>query len=112
MASLVRFLLVIGYCAGVTTGVSAQKSREDYVPETPSPQEIEICLEMIDELMAEAQDMDREDVRIEQEEAESFCRSGAFFAAIDEAMGEESNDIDEQTSSDDDAPIDRPDWIR
>ena len=112
MASLVRVLLVIGFCAGVITGVSAQTSREDYELETPSPQEIEICLVIIDELMAEAKDMDREDVRIEQEEAENFCRSGAFFAAIDEALGEESNDIDDQTSSDDDEPIDRPDWIR
>lgn len=110
MASLIK----IGLCAAVfltSSGLALAANSGDELPETPSPQEIEICLEIIEELIDEAKEQEGEDFRIEQDEAQEFCRSGAFFAAVNEALGED-DDLDDQFDSEEQLIKDRPDWIR
>lgn len=111
MVSLIKALFFAGVFSAMTQSALAANSNSEEV-ETPSPQEIEICLEIIAELMAEAKELEGEDFRVEQDEAQDFCRSGAFFAAIDEAFGEEGNDLDDQFDTDEQVLKDRPDWIK
>lgn len=112
MAPLIRSFLIALLCSSVCI-VTANAQTDRNVPiETPSEQEVEVCLLIVAELMEEAEDMSAEEIRIEQQDAAEFCRSGAFFDAIDEAFGEEDSDLTDQTGNDDEEPIDRPDWIK